>query len=91
MDHPRLWRAVPYHSLEEVLSIESLKESIYKAMHPLICQNVGFQEVEVTPNSNGTANVKYMLQSNAHLNFEETSVHWQRITLAVLKHGMKVQ
>lgn len=67
---------------EEVLLRFSLKESIYKAMHPLICQNVGFQEVEVTPNSNGTANVKYMLQSNAHLNFEETSVHWQRITVA---------
>jgi hypothetical protein len=47
-------------------------------MHPLICQYVGFQEVEVTPNSDGTASVKYMLLSNAHTKFEETSVHWQR-------------
>lgn len=48
-------------------------------MHPLICQYVGFQEVEVTPNADGTAQVNFMLRSNAHSSFEETCVHWRRV------------
>jgi len=66
---------------EEVLLIFSLKESIYKAMHPLICQHVGFQEAEVTPHSNGTATVWFNLKSGAHESFdhEKTTAHWQRL------------
>jgi phosphopantetheinyl transferase (holo-ACP synthase) len=64
---------------EEVLLRFSLKESIYKAMHPLICQYVGFMEAEVQPLSDGTATATFMLKSGAHHQFESVTVHWQRI------------
>ncbi len=62
-----------------IVGCSNLKESIYNTMRPIICQYVGFQEVEVTLISDGTAQVNYMLQSNAHTTFQETSVHWQHI------------
>ena len=34
--------------------LRQLKEAFYKAIHPLICRCVGFQEAEVTPHENGT-------------------------------------
>lgn len=66
---------------EEVLLRFSLKESVYKAMHPHICQYVGFQEAEITPNSDGTATVKLNLKSGDHKMFmeEETTAHWRRM------------
>jgi 4'-phosphopantetheinyl transferase EntD len=36
----------------------SLKESIYKAMHPILCGYVGLQEAEVDPLSDGNATVR---------------------------------
>jgi Phosphopantetheinyl transferase component of siderophore synthetase len=64
---------------EEVLLRFSLKESVYKAMHPLICQFVGFQEAEITPHNNGTATVYLNLRSGQHNRFKEVKAHWRRI------------
>ncbi|KAL7489296.1 hypothetical protein ACHAW6_014887 [Cyclotella cf. meneghiniana] len=43
---------------EEVMLRFSLKESVYKAMHPVLCEYVGFQEAEVDPLADGTALVR---------------------------------
>mmetsp|Transcript_8173 Transcript_8173/g.15382 ORF Transcript_8173/g.15382 Transcript_8173/m.15382 type:complete len:474 (+) Transcript_8173:181-1602(+) len=64
---------------EEVLLRFSLKESVYKAMHPLICQFVGFQEAEITPHNDGTATVFLNLKSGQHHRFKEVKAHWRRI------------
>lgn len=64
---------------EEVLLRFSLKESVYKAMHPLICQFVGFQEAEIKPHNNGTATVYLNLRSGQHKRFQEVEAHWRRI------------
>ena len=64
---------------EEVLLRFSLKESVYKAMHPLICQYVGFMEAEVQPLPDGTAKATFMLKSGVHHQFETVTAHWQRI------------
>jgi len=55
---------------EEVLLRFSLKECVYKAMHPIICQWVGFQEAEITPHDDGTATVNLNLKSGAHEQFQ---------------------
>lgn len=36
----------------------SLKESVYKAMHPILCEYVGLQEAEVDPLPDGNAVVR---------------------------------
>lgn len=64
---------------EEVLLRFSLKESVYKAMHPLVCQFVGFQEAEIKPHNDGTATVLLNLKSGKHERFEEVKAHWRRI------------
>lgn len=64
---------------EEVLLRFSLKEAFYKAIHPLICQYVGFQEAEVTPHENGTATVRWKLKSGADDRFESVLGHWRRV------------
>lgn len=64
---------------EEVMLRFSLKECIYKSVHPLICQYVGFQEAEVTPYSDGTATVSWNLKSGADLLLGEITAHWQRL------------
>ena len=59
----------------------SLKESVYKAMHPILCQYVGFQEAEITPLSDGTAQVMLNLTSGAHesLGIVIQSASWKRV------------
>lgn len=57
-----------------------MKESLYKAMHPLICQYVGFQEAEVTPYNNGTASVKWSIKNGKHELFEDCTLNWRRLT-----------
>ena len=59
----------------------SLKESVYKAMHPLICQFVGFQEAEITPHADGTATVSLNLKNGAHklISEKDTTAHWRRV------------
>lgn len=83
---------------EEVLLRFSLKESLYKAMHPLICQYVGFQEVEIEPNADGSALVSFHLKSGAHERFGVVNSHWRRVsdyflssTSVRLKEGVAVE
>lgn len=64
---------------EEVLLRFSLKESVYKAMHPLINHYVSFQEAEITPNADGTASVWLNLKSGLHENFGEIKAHWRTV------------
>jgi len=64
---------------EEVFLRFSLKESVYKAMHPLINQYVGFQEAEITPNSDGTASVDLNLKSGQHRKLGTITANWQKV------------
>jgi 4'-phosphopantetheinyl transferase EntD len=64
---------------EEIMLRFSLKECIYKSVHPLICQYIGFQEAEVTPHSDGTATVTWDLKSGADIQLGEVTAHWQRV------------
>lgn len=57
----------------------SLKESIYKAAHPLLCQYVGFQEAEVTPYADGTASCSWLLGSKADSALANLQAHWRRL------------
>jgi 4'-phosphopantetheinyl transferase EntD len=59
--------------------LSSLKEAIYKAAHPLLCQYVSFQEAEVTPHPDGTASCKWLLQSNADKRIAMVTAHWRRL------------
>ena len=38
----------------------SLKEALYKALHPLVCRLVRFQEAEVQPYDDGTVEVNLL-------------------------------
>lgn len=62
----------------EVLLRLSCKESIYKAVDPIVRRYVGFQEVEVTPHPDGTAAVTMMLAEEPFT----AEVHWQRLETA---------
>jgi 4'-phosphopantetheinyl transferase EntD len=64
---------------EEVLLRFSIKESLYKAMHPLICQYVGFQEAAVQPLVGGGVAASLNLRSGAHERFGEVTAHWRRL------------
>eukprot|EP00577_Skeletonema_sp_RCC1716_P015050 CAMPEP_0113397516 /NCGR_PEP_ID=MMETSP0013_2-20120614/14429_1 /TAXON_ID=2843 ORGANISM="Skeletonema costatum, Strain 1716" /NCGR_SAMPLE_ID=MMETSP0013_2 /ASSEMBLY_ACC=CAM_ASM_000158 /LENGTH=443 /DNA_ID=CAMNT_0000282119 /DNA_START=194 /DNA_END=1526 /DNA_ORIENTATION=- /assembly_acc=CAM_ASM_000158 len=66
---------------EEVMLRFSLKESVYKAMHPILCEYVGFQEAEITPFPDGTAKVVLNLQSGSHerLGIVVRSTSWRRL------------
>ncbi len=59
----------------------SLKESVYKAMHPILCEYVGFQEAEITPLPDGTATVALNLASQSHLRLGMVvqTASWKRI------------
>jgi 4'-phosphopantetheinyl transferase EntD len=54
-----------------------LKEAIYKAAHPLLCQYVGFKEAEVTPHEDGTATCDWYLQSRADDRIGRLTAHWR--------------
>jgi 4'-phosphopantetheinyl transferase EntD len=63
---------------EEVLLRFSIKEALYKAMHPLICQYVGFREAEVQPKDDGSVDITLDLKSAAHRRFGLVQAHWCR-------------
>jgi 4'-phosphopantetheinyl transferase EntD len=65
---------------EEVLLRFSLKEAIYKAAHPLICQYVGFQEAEVTPAPDGSATCDWFLETKADQRISKLTAHWRRVS-----------
>jgi len=64
-----------------VFFLRSLKEAIYKAVHPHLCQYIGFQEAEVTPNMDGTASCTWFLESNKENDavLRSVSAHWRRL------------
>ena len=64
---------------EEVLLRFSLKEAIYKAAHPLLCQYVNLREAEVTPHADGTASCIWLLDSNADRRIQKLTAHWTRL------------
>jgi len=64
---------------EEVLLRFSLKEAIYKATNAYIGHYVGFQQAEVTPYSDGTAECKWLLESNADENIASLATNWEMI------------
>jgi 4'-phosphopantetheinyl transferase EntD len=64
----------------------SLKESVYKAMHPILCHYVGFHEAEITPLMDGTAKVSLQLVNNGPNNNNNSmdiviihSASWKKI------------
>ena len=63
---------------EEVMLRFSVKEALYKAMHPLICQYVGFREAEAQPRDDGTFDVSLNLKSGEHERFGHVQAHWRR-------------
>lgn len=64
---------------EEVLLRFSLKEAIYKAAHPLLCQYVGFQEAEVTPFADGSASCIWLLDTKADKRIVKLTAHWKKV------------
>lgn len=76
---------------EEVLLRFSLKESVYKAMHPLICQFVGFQEAEIKPHDDGTATVRLNLKNGMHKTFKKVEAHWRRIDRDLFLSSARVE
>ena len=46
----------------EVLLSFSLKESVYKALHPYLHRHVGFQEAEVSPRADGSCDTQLCLR-----------------------------
>lgn len=50
-------------------------------MHPILCQYVGFQEAEIIPLSDGTAQVMLNLTSGAHerLGIVVLSASWKKL------------
>lgn len=70
-----------YYGLKLLLhfSMNSLKEAIYKAANPLLCQYVAFKEAEVTPHADGTATCEWYLESRADKKIERLTAHWRKM------------
>lgn len=57
----------------------SLKESIYKAIHPELSQYVGFQEVEAQPYADGTAHCTINLESGGESALSSVTARWRKV------------
>jgi 4'-phosphopantetheinyl transferase EntD len=67
-------------SPNDLLLSSSLKEAIYKAVHPLLSQYVGFQEAEVVPHADGTASCTWYLETGPVDNvLKDLRAHWRRL------------
>ncbi|MFN2432123.1 MAG: 4'-phosphopantetheinyl transferase [Gemmatimonadota bacterium] len=55
--------AAPGSPAADLLLRFSLKEALYKALHPWVRRRVGFAEVEVEPRPGGQADVRLLLES----------------------------
>lgn len=62
---------------ESVMQRFSLKESIYKAIHPHVRRFVGFHEVSVTPLNDGSARIDCHLETGEMLEIEGWWTHGQ--------------
>lgn len=62
---------------EEVLLRFSMKESLYKALHPYLCHFIGFQQVEIQPAADGRGLVTLLFVPTMELTLIE--MYWQRM------------
>ena len=60
---------------EDILLRFSFKESVYKAIHPFLPRSIDFAEVEVYPNEDGTADLKFFLKTKETFSFKAS---WSR-------------
>lgn len=63
---------------EETLLRFSLKEAVYKAIHPFLRRSVDFTEVEVDPQADGTALISFLLRTGEQFEYRAS---WQRYRL----------
>jgi len=56
-----------------------LKESIYKAIHPLIYQWVSYRDTEVIPNFDGTVTVVLNSKNYANKQFSGIKANWRKL------------
>jgi 4'-phosphopantetheinyl transferase EntD len=76
---------------EEILLRFSCKESVYKAIHPLLCRYVSFQEAEVQPYANGTAEVTLKLNPSATLSTTTTAVMPTQFVTPITLHWFRYE
>lgn len=60
---------------ENVLLRFSFKEAVYKAIHPFLQRPVDFNEVEIEPSADGTAQITFLLKTGEHFSYVAS---WQR-------------
>jgi phosphopantetheine--protein transferase-like protein len=65
----------------EILLRFSLKEAIYKAVHPLINEYVRFHDAEVTPWEDGTASCVWNLKSGSHISLLPVQANWRKLEM----------
>jgi enterobactin synthetase component D len=78
-EHETVGALPPESRQSEVLLRLSAKESIYKAVDPFVRRYVGFQEVSVAPQPDGTALTIMNLVEGAF----GAEVHWRRLPTAL--------
>ena len=74
-EQSRLGRIPETSREEEVLLRFSLKEAIYKAIHPYLCRSIDFTEIEIDPLPDGSANINFCLKTKETFKYE---VKWQK-------------
>jgi enterobactin synthetase component D len=62
----------------------SLKEALYKALHPLLRQRIGFRDVAVTPHSDGAASVELRFPAGAACSVEARHQRLDRWVLSMV-------
>jgi phosphopantetheine--protein transferase-like protein len=63
----------------DIMTRFSFKEAAFKALHRYLQRSIGFNEVEIYPNEDGTANVQLHLKSLDR--FTSCVGHWEHIVL----------
>lgn len=66
---------------QEILLRFSLKEAVYKAIHPILCQFISFQEAEIVPHASGEASVRLFLASGRESLLHSVSATWRTVSL----------
>lgn len=74
-ERERLGRIPSISAEEEILLLFSLKESVFKALHPLLKRHIEFLEVEIEPLPDNTAKLTFLLRTGEHYAFKAM---WKR-------------
>lgn len=56
---------VEFSAREEVLLRFSLKEALFKAVHPVVERFIGMRDVEIDPHNDGTAVIRFTSHNTA--------------------------